>query len=220
MKRQSTAIIYKAQQRGHFENEQQRLLSTFNFGTYHAENREPFGSLSVLNDEVLAPGFSITRSIQEGTSALIIPLTGGIKVTHETTEFESFPDEALILPAGEISIKNPYEAELVNFLYIELNTGTSGYQNIGFKLDTKNTLLPFIKLEAVKGYIGIFEGRQEAFYTLQPGHGLFVFIINGAFETEGRLLEERDALALWNTNEAEIEALSNNAALLLFEVKI
>jgi quercetin 2,3-dioxygenase len=41
------------------------------------------------------------------------------------------------------------------------------------------------------------------------------FVLQGAFEAEGRLLHERGGLALWDAGEIEIEALSNNAILLL-----
>jgi redox-sensitive bicupin YhaK (pirin superfamily) len=47
--------------------------------------------------------------------------------------------------------------------------------------------------------------------------GLFVFVIEGAFEVEGRLLHERDSLALWETGKAEMEALSNDAIILVIE---
>jgi redox-sensitive bicupin YhaK (pirin superfamily) len=69
--------------------------------------------------------------------------------------------------------------------------------------------------------IGQFRGRQEARYQLShKTHGLFVFVIEGAFEVQGRLLHPRDGLAFWNVAEpAELEALSNDAIILLMEVK-
>ena len=42
-------------------------------------------------------------------------------------------------------------------------------------------------------------------------------MIAGAFEAEGRLLYERDGLALFDTNKIEMEALSNDAMMLLIE---
>jgi hypothetical protein len=35
---------------------------------------------------------------------------------------------------------------------------------------------------------------------------------------QGRLLENRDALSLWDTEEIDMEALSNDAVILLIEV--
>ncbi|WP_165699302.1 pirin family protein [Hymenobacter jejuensis] len=46
----------------------------------------------------------------------------------------------------------------------------------------------------------------------------FAFVVAGAFEVEGRLLHERDGLALWDVQEVELEALSNDALVLVLEL--
>lgn len=50
--------------------------------------------------------------------------------------------------------------------------------------------------------------------------GIFVFVLQGAFETEGRLLHERDGLALWDVDKIEMEALSNDALVCLVECRL
>lgn len=50
--------------------------------------------------------------------------------------------------------------------------------------------------------------------------GAFVFVIGAAFEVQGTLLYERDGLALWKTGEVEMEALSNNAIILVIELPL
>ena len=65
--------------------------------------------------------------------------------------------------------------------------------------------------------IGKFSGRGETIYKSSSGKCCFLFVIAGAFEAEGRLLHERDGLALFDTNEIEMEALSNDAMMLLIE---
>ena len=49
-------------------------------------------------------------------------------------------------------------------------------------------------------------------------NGFFAFVIEGAFELEGRLLHARDGLALWNLEKIEWEALSGGAILLVLQV--
>ena len=58
----------------------------------------------------------------------------------------------------------------------------------------------------------------ENFYRVYPGGDEFVFIIEGAFEVQNRLLEARDGLSLWNLSKLEFEALSNDAILMIIEV--
>lgn len=123
--------------------------------------------------------------------------------------------------AALVQIKNPYEGDLINYLYIVLK----GVSTVNFglsqaDLEIRNTLHPFIQ-HGIFGCMGIFDGRKETLHKIKDSNnGVFVFVINGAFEVNGRLLEERDALALWETEEADIEALSENAIILLFEVPL
>ena len=67
--------------------------------------------------------------------------------------------------------------------------------------------------------LGRFAGRAETVYPLRtPGAGVFVFVLAGAFEVASRLLHEKDGLALWDVAEIELEALSNDALLLVLEL--
>lgn len=45
-------------------------------------------------------------------------------------------------------------------------------------------------------------------------------MLEGAFEVQGTLLHARDGLALWETDEVEMEALSNDAIILLVELPL
>ena len=51
-----------------------------------------------------------------------------------------------------------------------------------------------------------------------PEAGLFVFVIEGAFEVQYRLLHPRDRLVLWEADTIEWEALSNDAVILVIEM--
>jgi quercetin 2,3-dioxygenase len=66
--------------------------------------------------------------------------------------------------------------------------------------------------------VGKFNGRGETAYQLQDiKPGALIFVLEGAFEIAGRLLHARDGLAIWETTVIEIEALCNDAILLLIE---
>ncbi|MGZ8556779.1 MAG: pirin family protein [Chitinophagaceae bacterium] len=69
--------------------------------------------------------------------------------------------------------------------------------------------------------LGKFKGRGETTYQIKnTKSGLYVFVIEGAFEVQGTLLHARDGLALWETEEVEMEALSNDAIILLLELPL
>ena len=66
---------------------------------------------------------------------------------------------------------------------------------------------------------GLDYGREESIYKVKnAGNCLYIFVIEGAFEVDNKLMEARDGLAIWNADEIEFEALSNDAMLLIFEV--
>lgn len=235
MLQQSQAKIFLAGERGLTETEQFRSYNTFNFGDYREVNKQPFGPLYVFNDDTLAGGQSLNFFIEHDSEVLLIPSAGAISY-RDSLGNENFiePGQMLVsfLEKGSsITITNPYEKELVNFFqaWIQTPVISPATEVISFDIEkNKNSLVPLPctypnnsnhKLKQFS--IGKFDGREEVRYTTRENKkGVFVFVIQGAFEVQYRLMEARDGLALWNTSEIEIEALSNEAIILLIEVEM
>ncbi|HEU4901150.1 MAG TPA: hypothetical protein VFT06_00120 [Flavisolibacter sp.] len=226
--------IFLSPERGHIETESFRSYQTLSAGIQQPENKRPFGPLTVLNDETLAGGKSVRLSFEEDTLLLLLPVVGAIATKRDGHEVDLVQAGEVLLfhqPAGSsLVISNPYEEEQVNYLQLQLACKTSSQSNANrwpFDLnESKNRLVeifPAITANGffLKGSMGKFSGRKEAAYPLtSAGHGVMAFVLQGAFEVENRLLEAKDGLALWNTKSIELEALSNDAILLLLEVKL
>lgn len=222
MIQQAPAQIYKAALRGHFEDGRQRWLATLNFDHYQEASRKPVGQLTVCNDETLGPGQELIRTGSNQT-VLLLPLVGAIEYAVNGAVLYAAPNEAAWIPLeGSISLKNPYEEELVNFLYLVFNEAhTEEPTTVSINFSQRNVLVPFSLPGNPRAKMGLFDGRAEALYTVkESGNIVFVYVISGAFEVNGRLLEERDALALYETNEADMEALSENALIILLELPV
>lgn len=220
--------IYLADQRGLTETSILRRHSTFNFEKYFREHKEPFGSLFLCNDESIAGGKLTFFLCKANSTQIFIPITGGIDIVAKTKEFsvETGQVQILNLEKGEVlEISNPYKDDNIN--YIQFGIRNEDYffsKNTLFDFDFEkkpNQLIEIIsdgklpfKLSA-----GIFAGREEAIYKMESSaNSFYTFIIDGAFEIEGRLMHARDGLALWNTQKVELEALSNNAILVILEL--
>lgn len=68
-------------------------------------------------------------------------------------------------------------------------------------------------------HIAKFSGRQTAVQSFRDNtKAVFCFVIEGAFKLEERLLHAKDGLALWNSRQADMEALSNDAIVFLVEL--
>jgi len=221
---QTPSQIFQSALRGKTESSIYSCFSTFNYLNYQEESRKPFGQLTVLNDETLAPQESMTYSVEANQTIVLIPLVGAIDFkTENTTEFITVNQVQLFSAEEEttFSISNPYKIELVNFLQIRFNFKSQDSNKITFDLDPRNKVIPLAEYENFCLSIGLFDARCEAIHTMKnKEHGLFTFVLNGAFEFQNRLLENRDGLIIWDIEQIEFEALSTNAMLLIIEVLI
>jgi len=223
---QSDAVIYLASQRGCTQSTTYRSYHTFNFGSYFNEHRKAFGNLIAFNDDVLADGKSTTLTASENSFVIIIPIVGSLSYQIDDKE----PREASVGKIhamrvganGQVEIKNT-ESELINFIHVWLRddgTAKNEFTEFTFSLG-ENKLYPFLlnpNQFAGKIILGKFAGRAESIVKIStPAKGAFVFALEGAFEVNNRLLQARDGLALWNVEEVEFEALSNDAILFIIE---
>ncbi|TWJ02404.1 hypothetical protein JN11_01376 [Mucilaginibacter frigoritolerans] len=222
---QSKGKLFLADERGLNQLDWYRSYNTFNFGSYQHEHKVPFSDLYVLNDDTLASGKSICMCVEEHSAVILIPVVGAIEYMDNSGDIKLIEPgnvQLLDLPVGSrFQINNLYEEEMVNFLHLWVKTKKSNnQQEVAFDLlRNKNQLIEIFKLENAIGYLGQFDGRAEAVLPVSnPGNSLFAFVIDGEFEVQYRLMHARDGLVLWEINEAELEALSNNAVIMLLEI--
>ncbi len=120
----------------------------------------------------------------------------------------------------EILIKNNLTTEKADILIFEMEADKNDHFHITEKIELKNTntLIKASEHLPFNNFIGLYEGRKEEVYFLKNTmNPIFGMVLNGAFEFQNRLLEERDAILLWEIEKLEFEALSNNAIVIFFE---
>lgn len=226
---QIPAQIYKSDSRGVFNSGKHNCFATFNFEEYQDLSRKAFGSLKILNEVILAPQQRIIRFIHSKTNVIILPLFGGIEYKDNLGNEEFLRiDQIRVLAADDeltVEIFNPYENENVSYLEIEFDMGKQYFKNYfqqyKFDFNRNNKLYSLFEVERALGFIGLYDGRKHGKFTLRNSrNGVFVFVLNGAFEVEDRLVEAKDGLALKETDKIEWEALSENAILMVIEVSL
>lgn len=237
MLQQTPGKIFLADERGLAESSLFRRYSTFSFGPFAHAHKGPFGRLYGLNEETLAGNHALDFTVAEASHLLIIPVEGAVTLSCAGTPAATVGVEevlVLTLPAGSIlHVKNPFETELVSFLHLwvlaDAPVSAVAARRAAFSFEASpNQLVPLAPVPAAPAArplplsvsIGRFAGRQEAVYHVQtPDSGLFTFVLAGAFEIEGRLMHEKDGLALWDIAEFELEALSNDAVVVVLELE-
>ncbi|MFV8325587.1 hypothetical protein [Flavobacterium sp. ZS1P14] len=224
---QNSVQIFKSDARGHFKSKGHNCLSTLNFGSYFEESRKPFGSLHVLNEEILAPYHTAKTVLEANTTVLILPLFGGVDYKDSLGNESFIGVEQIRIVSAEkgmsFVLSNSYKEENVSYLQIAFNAKNqdfeSSFKQFNFGLTDKNQLIPLFEISNAFGFIGMYDGRKEGVYSLKnTTKGVFVFVINGAFEVENRLLESKDGLSLSGIDSLEWEALSENALLVVLEI--
>ncbi|MCM5529065.1 hypothetical protein [Parasegetibacter sp. NRK P23] len=223
--------MFLSEQRGCNELSWFRSYNTFNFGGYFNPYKIPFGNLYVLNDDTLAGGKSLLMQVEEPSVILLIPVVGAVQYKDDYGN-DAFVEAGACMVARigggkKLELINPYANELINFIQIWFRVSTTesfgNIQTFLFNLDAHpNVMLPLFSADessVAKPFIGKFDGRVEGEMCVSEGmNGFFVFVIEGAFEVEGRLLHARDGLALWNLQKIEWEALSGGAILMVLQI--
>jgi redox-sensitive bicupin YhaK (pirin superfamily) len=237
MEKLSPGQIYLADQRGVIETEGLTRWSTCNYGDYFDAHKKAFGPLLTLNDELFMPAYKANYQPAQAVWMVIIPITGEVAYKDDLGN-SGIVDVGQVqlryIPAKNIiELANPYNDERINFLYMEFKAGDTGLASLipqlyDFDFEGKqNTLIDVVttsqpdslKVLPFSLHIGMFDGRHDALYQVKEGHLFFAFVIAGAFELQGRLMHQRDGLALWDLHEADMEALSNNAVVMVLQMK-
>lgn len=222
MLKQLPSQIYKAEQRNATQELDYQLYSIIS--TQNKENKNR--GVKVLNEWLLFAQKPVQYRIFKEEKVIILPLVGGIdyKDSLGNIDFIGTGQAKLISFAEEVSfeLKNPYKEENIYYLEIRLSAEvTENQQNnllLAYEISNRNELLTIWEDDFCGIFVGIFDGRKEAIYKLKnEQNAIFGFVINGAFELQNRLLETRDALKIWDLNEIELEALSENAIILIME---
>ena len=186
---------------------------------------EPAHGVEAWDDVVLAPDKMVHRRFEKEVLMFIMPMVGEVDYEDEKGNlFNVAAGQLLLIPldAGvQASVRNVYQDALVNCLISAVATAhrpaLKAPELIPVNLHQFNNVLGSLHNLYLPVYIGNFQGRSEATLPVHASR-LFIFVIEGAFEVQHRLLEYRDGMMIWNTTQLELEALSNHAKLLIIDL--
>jgi quercetin 2,3-dioxygenase len=219
---QNEAKIYLAGQRGCSQAEHHRSLHVFNFGNFQQPHKYAIHNLEVLNDDTLKGSSSTIYTTGSDCLTLLLPLVGACAYADTTGMRMTVDAGQCYIGQGSrtLELTNPYEDELINYVYLQLKAkpqDETRHWIVDFDLDASRNKLVHLFEEPLIS-IGRFDGRATGSYVPRdPAKGVFVFVLEGAFEVQDRLLQPRDGLALWNVADIEFEALSNEAIVMLID---
>ena len=231
-------IVHKSNTRGHANHGWLESYHSFSFASYHNPERMNFGALRVLNDDRVNQGMGFGTHPHENMEIISIPLEGDL-------EHKDSMGNTTVIKEGDVQVMsagtgiyhseyNKNKDKITKFLQIWIipnkQNVTPRYDQITLNLSDRHN-----KLQQVLSpnpdddgvwvhqdawfHMGKFDlGFKINYYLKKPGNGIYIFVLNGDVKINAQELNQRDALGLTDANNLTIEALSQNAEILIMEV--
>ncbi|MBS2210063.1 pirin family protein [Carboxylicivirga mesophila] len=229
------AQVYKSESRGTADYGWLKANYSFSFANYYNPERIHFGALRVLNDDVIAPSGGFDTHPHDNMEIITIPLSG--RLAHKdsmghTSYIEK--GEIQVMSAGKgifHSEFNGSDKEALNlfqiWLFPKVRNVEPRYQQIALKtLEKKNELYQILSPDKDDEGVWIYQDAwfhmgqfdnpwQGSYQTKKEGNGIYLMVIEGEVNVAGQQLTKRDAMAISDASEIEIEALANTQFLIM-----
>ncbi|MDD7983501.1 pirin family protein [Lentisphaera marina] len=228
--------IHRAEDRGHVNHDWLEAKHSFSFGEYYNPRAMRFGSLRVLNEDLVEPGQGFGMHPHQDAEILTYVLSGKIK--HEDSM-----GHGGVISHGEIQYMsagsgvrhsefNASESEAVHLYQIWVLPNEKGlepryeqkkfppegrlnqWQLIASPLGENNS---FRIAQDVKFYATELEAEHSLDYELQSNRQLWLQVAKGSVNICGHELRSGDGVSFEKAQEINITAL-NNSEILLFNM--
>lgn len=217
--------IRRADQRFHTRTDWLDSHHSFSFGPHSDPRNVGFGTLRVLNDDVVAPGRGFGAHPHRDMEIITWVVTGAL--AHQDSsggEGVLLPGELQTMTAGRGIVHSEYNAsatEPVHFLQMWVEPDSAGlppaYQQQAFPdAARRGVLLPVISNGSVAGtlpihrsatmYVGSLEAGQSLVHRPTIGERCHVYVVSGQVRLGDHLLGTGDAARVTGRGELPIQA--------------
>jgi redox-sensitive bicupin YhaK (pirin superfamily) len=227
------AILYPAKERGHVNLGWLDSFHSFSFGQYHDPKKVHFGALRVVNDDSIAGGGGFGTHPHDNMEIVTIPLEGQLAHKDSTgNEGIIRKGDVQIMSAGTGIRHSEYNASSTEYakllqiwVFPKLKNIKPIYGQKTFDLkDRKNNWQIVVSPEPSEKALNINQDARFSLVDLEAGKsvnyqmkwnnsGLYLFVIEGAVKSSGKSLTKRDALGISETDQVNIEAVSDSQLL-------
>lgn len=233
-------VLHKAATRGHADHGWLNSHHTFSFANYYNPERMQFGTLRVLNDDIVAGGRGFDAHPHDNMEIISIPLEGAL-------EHKDNLGNTVLTKAGEIQVMSTgtgvfhseYNANAdisAHFLQIwlfpnQLNVAPR-YDQVTVDINSRPNQLQQLISPDPNGegtwlyqdawfHMGRFDkGGKTTYDVKKQGNGVYFFVISGKFLINGQELDNSDGYGVEDTSHFIIESQEQDARLLVIDVPL
>lgn len=230
-------IFHSSASRGTANHGWLNAKHSFSFASWYNPDKENFGALRVLNDDIVSKGAGFGKHPHDNMEIITIPISGSLK--HEDSMGNSS-----VIHAGEIQVMsagngiqhsefNPsHEEDLKLFqIWIFPNKRNVAPRYDQFEIDTSIMEDNFLQLvspnendEGTWIYQNAWihmahlnEGKEITYELKDKNNGVYFMNVEGEFQLDNQKLSTKDAMGVWDTDSIKIKA-TNTGRLLAIEV--
>lgn len=228
-------IFYPGNERGTADHGWLKANFSFSFASYYDPDKEHFGALRVLNDDVIAGGMGFGLHPHDNMEIITIPLAGAL-------EHKDSMGNSGVIHAGEVQVmsagtgvhhsefnhsKTDAASTLQIWLFPKHRNVEPRYDQksftAAFKQNALTTLVSpdktgealWINQDATFS-MGSFDAGQALHYKIsQEGNGAYIFILEGSVNIDGQTLNKRDALGVYDISSIVIDTQESTRLLII-----
>ena len=227
-------VIHKANDRGKVNHGWLNANHSFSFANYYDPKKEQFGTLRVLNDDIIEAGRGFGMHPHNNMEIVTIPLKGALKHKDSSGgEGVIKTGDVQIMSAGKGIMHSEHATadEDVNLFQIwvfpkKVNIEPRYDQRFFDEKGRENKWQIVVSPEETHNALWI---NQDAYFSLgnftaatsyqlnKEDNGVYLMVIEGEIEIDGNVLSDRDAIGITDTKEFQINMLQP-AKLLAIEI--
>lgn len=227
--------FHPATSRGHQDHGWLKANHSFSFANWYQPERMNFGALRVLNDDYIAPNMGFGTHPHDNMEIVTIPLVGDL-------EHQDSMGHHAVIQQGDIQVisagtgihhseKNKRADSQVELLQLWIFPNQKNvsprYDQISIRdLKKENQFYQILSPNADDQgswiyqncwmNLGDFSLANKHNYQLHGSQqGVYVFVIDGHIEINGQILQKRDAMGIWETDQIDLSVKPNSQVLLI-----
>lgn len=232
------SILHKASERGFANHGWLKAAHSFSFANYYDSEKNHFGKLRVLNDDIIAPSMGFDIHPHQDMEIITIPLSGALRHGDNMGNEE-------VIKAGEVQVMsagsgiwhsefNASDSESLSLFQIWIFTDKKGHkprynQKLFLEEDRKRKwqilVTPNGKNDSLRIHQNAFismvdsDNLENTTYSKNSeGNGVYFMLVDGEAEIENIKLQKRDAVGFWSFEKDLNISFLGNSKILAIEI--